>query len=403
MRLLLWLLLLAGLAVGLALVARSNDGYALLVLPPWRVELSLNLLILLQLAAFCLAYLLLRLLDHTLALPRSVREYRARRARAQAEQALVDSFRYYFEGRYGRALKSASAAYVAAHAPGLAALMAARCAHALRSPEREAYWLARAIHHDGESRNARLMTEGELYLQSHRYAEAQASLDVLAAGGQRHIAALRLALRNQRALGDWREVLRLIRLLEKTRALSAEQALPLKLQAHQEVLRAVALDAGALVQYWRTLPVAERRSPKLCAEAATLLIAAGDCTTAQSLIEDALDQEWNGELILIYAHCQGGDVLGRIARAEAWLTGEPRDANLLLALGRLCRQQKLWGKAQSYVDASLSLAPTREAHVEMAQLLEQLDRAELAARHYRAAAELGGARPARLAVDPRPE
>ena len=388
MRPLLWLLLLAAMAVGLALMARSNDGYALLVAAPWRVELSLNLLILLELAAFVAAYLALRLLANTLALPRSVREYRARRGREQAQLALVDAFRYYFEGRYGRALKSATTAYEASHAPGLAALMAARCAHALRSPEREEHWLARAIHHDGEARNARLMTEAELYLQSHRYAEAQASLDVLAAGGQRHIAALRLALRNQRALGDWSEVLRLIRLLEKTRALSAEQAQPLKLQAHQENLRAVALDAGALNNRWRTIPAAERRSPKLCAEAARLLIAAGDCETAQSLIEDALDQEWDSNLILIYAQCQGGDVLGRIARAEAWLVGEPRDAKLLLALGRLCRQRQLWGKAQSYVDASLSVAPTREAHVEMAQLLEQLDRGEEAARHYRAAAGL---------------
>ena len=386
MRQLLWLLLLAASAVGLALLARGNDGYALLVLPPWRLELSLNLLILIELALFFLGYLALRLFANTLALPRSVREYRARRAREQAQQALGEAFRYYFEGRYGRALKSAGVAYQAAHAPGLAALMAARCAHALRSPEREEHWLARARHHDGETRHARLMTEAELYLQSHRYAEAQASLDVLAAGGQRHIAALRLGLRNQRALGDWREMLRLIRLLEKTRALSAEQAAPLKLQAQQELLRAASLDAAALVNCWRAIPAAERRSARLCAEAARLMIGVGECDSAQHLIEEALDHEWDSSLLPLYAQCRGGDVLGRIARAEHWLKEQPRDAQLLLALGRLCRQQQLWGKAQSYLEASLSLAPSREAHVELAQLLEQLERGEQAAGHYKAAA-----------------
>lgn len=388
MRLLLWLLLLCGLAVGLALVARSNDGYALLVLPPWRVELSLNFLILLELAVLVVGYLALRLAASALALPRSVAAYRARRAREQAEQALVDAFRYYLEGRYGRALKSAAGAYDAGHAPGLAALLAARCAQAMHSDERQERWLARAAHHDSETRNARLMTEAEIFLQSHRYAEAQDALDVLAAGGQRHIAALRLALRNQRALGNWREVLRLIRLLEKTRALTALQAQPLKLQAHQENLRAVALDRGALVACWREIPAQERRSPRLVAEAARLLIAAGDCDTAQDLIAEALDREWDSQLILVYALCQGGDVLGRIARAEAWLATQPRDANLLLVLGRLCRQQQLWGKAQSYVEASLSVAATRDAHFELAQLLEQLERFEEAARHYRAAAQL---------------
>lgn len=388
MRALAWLLALAGSAVGLALAARANDGYALLVLSPWRVELSLNMLILLEVVVVVLAYLVLRFVSAAVSLPRSVAAYRLRRSREQAERALVDAFRYYFEGRYGRALKSAASAYDAGHAPGVAALMAARCAQAMRSDERQVRWLARAAHHDNESRNARLMTEAELYLQSHRYADAQVALDVLAAGGQRHIAALRLALRNQRALGNWREVLRLIRLLEKTRALSAEQARPLKLQAHQEHLRAVALDRQALINCWREIPVQERRSSRLVTEAATLFIAAGDSGSAQSLIEEALDHEWNGDLMPLYARCQGGDVLGRIARAEAWLVREPRDAKLLLALGRLCRQQQLWGKAQSYLEASLSVAASREAHVELAQLYEQIERSDAAARHYRAASTL---------------
>ena len=54
MRLLLWLLLLAALATGLAVAARYNDGYALLVMPPWRIELSLNLLLFVLLAG-CVA------------------------------------------------------------------------------------------------------------------------------------------------------------------------------------------------------------------------------------------------------------------------------------------------------------------------------------------------------------
>ena len=43
MRALFWLLVLAVVAVGLSLAARYNEGYVLLVLPPWRAEVSLNL------------------------------------------------------------------------------------------------------------------------------------------------------------------------------------------------------------------------------------------------------------------------------------------------------------------------------------------------------------------------
>jgi len=46
------------------------------------------------------------------------------------------------------------------------------------------------------------------------------------------------------------------------------------------------------------------------------------------------------------------------------------------------------GKAQSYLEASLAVAETRAAHVELAQLLDHLEKSALAERHYRAAAVL---------------
>ena len=389
MRALFWLLTLAALAVGLALAARYNDGYVLLVLPPWRVELSLNLLILLELAGFAALYGFLRVLSHTLRLPQAVREYRARRRREKAEKALSDAVRYSFEGRYGHALKSAVSAHDDDHAPALAALLAARAAHDLRDGEREQTWLRRAESLEKTEpaiRSARLMTEAELHLDAHRHAEALGALDVLAAGGQHHIAAVRLALRVHQALGDWRKVLRLVRQLEKHRALSAEQAAPLKLRAHREILRSLGHDAGALAVYWREIPAAERHAAQLAGEAARLLIAAGDCPNAQRTVEDALDEEWDSSLLAVYAECHGGDVLGRIAQAEIWLKQQPRDAQLLLALGRLCRQQQLWGKAQSYLEASLSLQPSRAAHIELAGLFDRLERTDQANRHYRTAA-----------------
>jgi HemY protein len=45
------------------------------------------------------------------------------------------------------------------------------------------------------------------------------------------------------------------------------------------------------------------------------------------------------------------------------------------------------GKAQGYLEASLSLAEQREARLELARLLEQTQRSGEALPHYRAAAE----------------
>ena len=55
MRALIWLIALFALAAGLAMVAGLNQGYVLMVLPPWRMQLSLNFFLLLALGGFLLA------------------------------------------------------------------------------------------------------------------------------------------------------------------------------------------------------------------------------------------------------------------------------------------------------------------------------------------------------------
>ena len=56
MRFLFWFLLLAVAAVVAALAVKLNAGYALLVAPPYRIELSLNLLLILLVGGFLALY-----------------------------------------------------------------------------------------------------------------------------------------------------------------------------------------------------------------------------------------------------------------------------------------------------------------------------------------------------------
>ena len=78
----------------------------------------------------------------------------------------------------------------------------------------------------------------------------------------------------------------------------------------------------------------------------------------------------------------------RIERAESWLAERNRDPELLAALGRLCAQAELWGKARSFLEASVSFEESRSAHLELARLAERLGQAPDAQRHFRRAAEL---------------
>lgn len=389
MRALFWLLILAALAVGLALAARYNEGYVLLVLPPWRAEISLNLFLLLCAVGFFFVHLLARAVSHTLGLPRAVAEFRRRRREERSTQALRDAWRLLQEGRYGHAMRCAEKAATDDAAAGMLALAGWRAAHALRDTARSAEWAQRVRGHDRDGlRAARLMVEAEFALEERRFEDASDALRQFAASEGRHIAALRLALRAEQGLGNWREVARLVRQLEKHQALTADQAAPIRSRALREALRGLRDDPAGLMRYWRELDDGDRAEPALALETARALVAAGDCREAQRVIEDALAEHWDPTLVLAYADCRGGDVLGRIAHAEKWLHQHPRDEALLLTLGRLCREQQLWGKARSFLETSIAVRPTRAAHIDLAQLLDQLQESVLAERHYRAAALL---------------
>ncbi|HZZ92657.1 MAG TPA: heme biosynthesis protein HemY, partial [Usitatibacter sp.] len=108
------------------------------------------------------------------------------------------------------------------------------------------------------------------------------------------------------------------------------------------------------------------------------------------LLEQALEHDWSPTLVALYADAAGDDALRQIERAEKWLREHARDPALLLTLGKLCMRQGLWGKAQSYIEASLALEPTHEGHMTLAALMEKLGKPQEAVAHFRRSAELAG-------------
>ena len=55
--------------------------------------------------------------------------------------------------------------------------------------------------------------------------------------------------------------------------------------------------------------------------------------------------------------------------AEKWLPSHSEDANLLLALGRICRRLEYMGKARDYLSTAIKLDPRPQTFLEMAQVL----------------------------------
>jgi HemY protein len=386
---LLWVLAVFALAVALSIALRGNDGYALFVLHPWRVEVSLNLLGVLLLVVFVTAYFFVRAVWHTFALPSHVRAFRERRRNEKGLKTLLKAIQALFEGQFARAEKLASGAHGLGTARDLASLLAARATQRLREFDRRDQWLERAKAGDGDWRLARLMTTAELLLDERRFDEARNVLRELHASGPQHVASLSLLLRAEQGMANWEEVIRIAKLLEKRDAMSPEVLEGINVNARIALLSRKTLDPEGLARYWEEMPRSDRIRPKVASAAARAFIQLGDCRRAHRIIEEALERNWDGALALIYGECIDDDAHERIERAERWLRDRPGEAELLLTLGRLCVQRELWGKAQSYLEASLATRPTQAAHVALAQLFERTGRPEQAGRHFRASADLG--------------
>ncbi|MEW5771393.1 MAG: heme biosynthesis HemY N-terminal domain-containing protein [Pseudomonadota bacterium] len=98
MRAAFWLLALFAMAVAVTLLARVDQGYVIVVFPPWRMEMSFLLTVVLLAGGFVLISFLMHLARTALRLPEDLRAWRRQRHQAAADEALLEALRAHFDG-----------------------------------------------------------------------------------------------------------------------------------------------------------------------------------------------------------------------------------------------------------------------------------------------------------------
>lgn len=367
MKYLFWILMLFAAAVAVT-IASHNPAYVLFIYAPYRIELSLTLFVSLLLLTFALGYGLIRFISMTLQLPVYVRNFRESRARNKGRAMLDEALHAFFEGRYATAEKSAATAIELGETDPLYPILAARAAHELREYAKRDAYLSTA----DDTNVMRLMAAAEFMLDQR---QPQSALNVLQtlrdSGVKNHAGALKLELKAHQQAGNWAEVLIVLAQLEKRVAVEVTTSTLVRQQAYLDSI-AQQHDIRELTEHFKTIPLQFQRRSKIAAAAARALIQFGGCPLTATLLTDSLNDAWDSELIVLYGECQSGDVLAQIEQAELWLKQHKDDAALLLTLGKLCSYQKLWGKAKTYLDASISITPSAAGYHALAQLAERL-------------------------------
>jgi HemY protein len=388
MKYLFWILGLFAAAVTITM-AVQNAAYVLLVYPPYRIELSLTLFVILQLLAFASGYVLVRMAVGVLQLPAFVRKFRLEHAKTKARKLLDEELGAFFEGRFADSEKAANRAMKMGDSSALHPIIAARSAHELREFKKRDEYLSAAEGKSIGDTSMRLMTTGKFLLDQRDPRGALAALQELRNSGvKNHLGALSLELKAHQQAGNWDEVLNVIYQLEKRSGIDASMAGQFRQQAWLGKIRQQK-DLAGLTACLKSMPADIKRRSKTVATAARALIQFGGGSLAHKLLTDSLNGQWDSELVALYGDCISGDVVAQIEQAEKWLALHSQDARLLLALGKLCLQQKLWGKAQNYLDASISIMPSPDAYDALEQLAKSLGKSGDALKYHQSADTLG--------------
>ncbi len=386
MRWLISLLIVGVLAVGLAMAGRYDPGYVVLVYPPWRMEISFISFALAVTGLVIGGVVLLRIAALTLGLPASVRAQREHRAAKKRDENFVGGLKAYVEYRYQDATQSLGQWQGDDARVGLARVLAARAAQEMRAVAQRERFIQDATAHGAEL--AAQLFEAEACLDAKDATAALVAINRAKDIAPKHTALLRLELKARQMTGQWDEAERLLDALARSNALEAGVATQNRRITYAENLKRRAEDDRGLLEYWKKIPADFKADSWVARAAVRAFMQRGGHDTALDVLESALNREWNEDLVALYGELRGSNPTRQIEQAEKWLRAQPRDAQLLLTLAQLCSVQQLWGKAQSYLEASLAISASAEGHIRMAELKTQSGQSSEACQHYQKALAL---------------
>jgi HemY protein len=419
-----WLLALFCMAVAGALFAGNNESTITVFWPPYRVDLSLNLVILGLLVLFFVLHLALRALAALFAMPGEARRWRLQHKERAMHVALLDSLSNLLAGRFIRARKAAEQVLVQEkflsrggeklpYAPRLRAishLLVGESAHALQDKvvRDEHYLLAMeqvGMRDAQEARDGVQLRAAHWALHDHNATMALKRLDELPVGTARRTLALRLRLRAARMARRTGVALETARLLAKHGAFSTPAA--------QGVLRSLALeliaaahDDAQLRKAWEQLEESERTMPEVATAAAerALMLGADVALSRGWLLPvwdrmvsepSAISPSQRARVVQVledgFAKAAGAPDATWLTRIETAQMSSPGDALLQYLAGITCMHLQLWGKAQQLLTHSLAGLKDemlrRNAWRSLAEMAQRRGDGETAAEAYRNAAK----------------
>lgn len=357
------------IAVG-GLIIRQEDGFAVFSYGDFSLELELIYFYFYVVAAFVALYVLLRLLGYLYRTPSRVRANRQQKHRLEIMQALEKSFVEADKFEWTHALHNATKHIKNSPIQAAQHMLAADYAHNAGMTGSRDEHLEKLRSLDGNAALANSM-QSQYFLDDDKAAKIFTLLrseEVTDLGDLSTLAQAYLATEDANGLEE---------ILPKLQS-NSDKATEIQLTVRDSLLWLINnydtnAQAGPLTNLWKIYNNHIKASEDILHTYVRALCNNQCDILAEQIIKTELNSQWDETLIQHYGSLKIDNLEQRTKQAENWLDNHKDSAGLLLALGQMCRQQKLWGKAKSYLDSSLSRKPLATTYAELASLHEALD------------------------------
>jgi HemY protein len=357
------------LSVWLGVTMRGNPGYVLVSYNGWSIETSLWFTIIVLIALFLLVYMVLRFGSGVNSVAMHVKlwfsDRSSRKARSQTTLGLYDLV----EGDWARAEKRLLRAAKHSDMPLVNYLAAAFMAQRQYALERRDKHLLLAQKAGVDHPIVVSLTQARLQIFNRQWEEALATLQHLHELRPKNAFILQLLEQVCLELKDWASLEILLPIFRKRCVFSSEEINQIELKVYSKLLLACVTN-NTIENKWKELPRHLKKHPLLVAVYAEYLLTNNKDEEAEAVLKMILRKVLDKRLLELYAMLPSVNPIRKIARVEKWYKANPENANLLLCLGRICKQQKLWGKARQYLEKSARLMPTPAVYSELGQILE---------------------------------
>jgi HemY protein len=378
MKQLIGLLLVVVVAVAVTLMAQGNASKVLVFFGQYRIDMSLNFAIISILLLFFVLHVTLRTWRASSQLPGKFKDYWMNRKQNALLKANTQGLIALITGDEQGAQKALNQASKTGIETDLSYLI-----RAMSAIQADRFDIAEDILNQekamvGEHSHALVVLRAKVALSRQDHAGALGMLESMDPMAARLPQVQRIRMLALIGLARWQDALVQYRACVSASALTHSEKNEALIRIYSGLSDAASQDATQMQEVLSNAKGAELELTGVLRVLAAGLMRCGQVTAARKMLESALSQQFNKELVPVYHAVAVLEPRDSLPHVERMLAQQPSDLRLLELAADVCEREQLWGKAISRFETVYARQPSAHVAGKLERLYEAANQAERA-------------------------